>query len=30
MLNTILTLLFTFAVGTFSILAFIIAENKDK
>lgn len=30
MLNTILCLLFTLAVGTFSILAFIMAENKDK
>lgn len=30
MLNTILCLLFTALVGTFSILAFIIANNKDK
>ena len=30
MLGTVLSILFTALVGTFSILAFIIAENKDK
>lgn len=30
MLNTVLSILFTALVGTFSILAFIMANNKDK
>lgn len=29
-MNTILSILFIALVGTFSIMAFIMAENKDK
>ena len=29
-MNTLLSILFLLLVGTFSIMAFIMAENKDK